>query len=249
MPVVHLAVGHPLPAGRLAALVAVVFVLPPGAPLAAQVPAAAVCVIDHVVDGDTIGCQGGERVRLLLIDAPELAQGPLGRAAHAYLEALLPVGSSARLERDVEARDRYGRLLAYVYLPDGRMVNRELVRQGFAVPLVYPPNVRYVESIRAAADEAEADQRGLWSIPAFQCTPVDFRNGLCDGAAPPAEPGAKSAAEAPADSSCHPGYADVCIPPPPPDLDCRDIPARRIRVVGSDPHRLDGNHDGVACEG
>jgi hypothetical protein len=49
-------------------------------------------------------------------------------------------------------------------------------------------------------------------------------------------------------SSCHPSYPDVCIPPPPPDLDCGDIPYRRFRVVGSDPHRFDGDNDGIGCE-
>jgi hypothetical protein len=48
--------------------------------------------------------------------------------------------------------------------------------------------------------------------------------------------------------NCHPSYPDVCIPPPPPDLDCGEIPYRRFRVVGSDPHRFDGDNDGVGCE-
>jgi len=49
-------------------------------------------------------------------------------------------------------------------------------------------------------------------------------------------------------ADCHPSYPDVCIPSPPPDLDCTQIPFRRFRVVGSDPHRFDGDHDGVGCE-
>ena len=48
--------------------------------------------------------------------------------------------------------------------------------------------------------------------------------------------------------NCHPSYPTVCIPPPPPDLDCGDIPFRRFPVVGDDPHRFDGNNDGVGCE-
>lgn len=47
---------------------------------------------------------------------------------------------------------------------------------------------------------------------------------------------------------CHPSYPDVCIPPPPPDLDCPDLDECDIRVVGSDPHRLDRDHDGIGCE-
>ena len=138
------------------------------------------CVVQRVTDGDTIRC-GGERVRLLSIDAPEMDQGPFGRAAQAFLEAVLPVGSMARLELDVERRDRYGRLLAYVYRTDGRMINALLARQGFAVPYVVSPNVRHVEMIRAAADSARADRVGLWTIDAFACAPADHRAGRCDG--------------------------------------------------------------------
>ena len=49
-------------------------------------------------------------------------------------------------------------------------------------------------------------------------------------------------------SNCHPSYVNVCVPPPPPDLDCPDIDGCDIQVVGSDPHRLDRDHDGLACE-
>lgn len=51
-----------------------------------------------------------------------------------------------------------------------------------------------------------------------------------------------------APANCDPSYPTVCIPPPPPDLDCRDVPYRRFRVVGADPHRFDGDHDGIGCE-
>jgi endonuclease YncB( thermonuclease family) len=52
----------------------------------------------------------------------------------------------------------------------------------------------------------------------------------------------------PPTANCDPSYPDVCIPPPPPDLDCKDIPYRNFRVVGADPHRFDGNNDGIGCE-
>ena len=216
------------------------------------------CVVDRIIDGDTIRC-GGERVRLLSIDSPEEGQGPFGRAAHAFLEAILPPGSEAQLATDVEVRDRYDRLLAYVYLSDGRMVNRMMVRQGFAVPLVVPPNVRHVEAIRAAADSARAARLGLWSVDAFACLPQDFRDGACGIAA--TEPGANATEGVEpvprgilplaggSRAGCATSYPDVCIPPPPPDLDCGDVAFRRFRVTGGDPHRMDGDHDGMACEG
>lgn len=207
---------------------------------------AGTCTVESVTDGDTIRC-GGERIRLLLIDAPEKDQGPFGRAAQAFLEAVLPPGMGAGLVLDVEKRDRYGRLLAYVYRPDGRMVNAMMARQGFAVPYVVPPNVRHIEEIRAAADSARAGGIGLWAIEAFECLPADHRAGRCGAAAP--EPAVESAPTRSAGrEECHPSYPDVCIPPPPPDLDCGDIPHRRFRVVGADPHRFDRDGDGVACE-
>ncbi|MEQ1502743.1 MAG: hypothetical protein ABMB14_10965 [Myxococcota bacterium] len=51
-----------------------------------------------------------------------------------------------------------------------------------------------------------------------------------------------------AGAACDPSYPDVCIPSPPPDLDCADITDRRFRVVGADPHRFDGDRDGIGCE-
>lgn len=136
------------------------------------------CTVESVTDGDTFRCAGGRRVRLLTIDAPEMTQGPFGSVAKAKLAQLLPVGSSATLELDVQREDQYGRTLAYVRRP-GVLVNRALVRSGVAVVAVYPPNVRYVEVLRAAADSARADKAGLWATNGFECLPADHRAGRC----------------------------------------------------------------------
>lgn len=138
-----------------------------------------ICVVQRVVDGDTLRCRGGLRVRLLLIDAPEMEQYGFGLRARLALEELLPPGASAVVEVDVQERDRYGRLLAHLHTSSGLWVNRELVGRGYAVSLVYPPNVRYVELVRAAADSARTERRGLWREGAFLCPPVDFRAGRC----------------------------------------------------------------------
>ena len=139
------------------------------------------CRVTRVVDGDTFraACPETVRVRLLLIDAPERDQRPFGAGARAELVRLLPRDTPVTLELDVRARDQYGRLLAYAFLRDGRMVNEEMVRSGFAVVLVYPPNVRYVERIRGRAAEARAARRGLWAVDGFACTPKDHRNRRC----------------------------------------------------------------------
>jgi micrococcal nuclease len=139
----------------------------------------AYCWVERVVDGDTFRCAGGRRVRLLLIDAPERNQGPFGSVATTALRRLAPVRSEVVLEFDLVRHDRYGRSLAYAYTADGRMVNEEMARGGYAVVSVYPPNVKHVDRIRAAVAEAQRARRGLWSTSAFSCSPADYRRGRC----------------------------------------------------------------------
>lgn len=126
----------------------------------------------RVVDGDTIVVRldgAEERVRLLGIDTPESVdpRSPVecfGKEAAAHTAALLPPGTPVRLVRDVEARDRYERLLAYVYrIDDGTFVNLRLVEDGYAAVLTYPPNVAHADEFVAAAGEARESGRGLWS--------------------------------------------------------------------------------------
>ena len=127
-------------------------------------------VIDHVVDGDTVDVRidgGTERVRLIGINTPETKDPRrlvecYGPEASALTTLLLPAGTGVRLERDVEARDDYGRLLAYVRRSDGLFVNLELARQGAAVVLSIRPNTAFAAVIAAAADEARRAGRGLW---------------------------------------------------------------------------------------
>jgi micrococcal nuclease len=129
-------------------------------------------IVARVVDGDTIrvsllGGGASESVRLIGVDTPETKdRRPVqcfGREAAAFTARVLPPATRVRLVRDVEARDRYGRLLAYVYRArDGLFVNRALVERGYARPLTIPPNVAHVDAFVAAAAAARADQRGLW---------------------------------------------------------------------------------------
>lgn len=128
--------------------------------------------VQRVVDGDTIEISIGgveETVRLLGIDTPESVdpRAPVecfGREASEHTASLLPAGTEIRLVRDIEARDRYDRLLAYVYRSDdGTFVNLALVRDGFASVLTYPPNVAHAEELTVAAAQARNDRRGLWS--------------------------------------------------------------------------------------
>jgi micrococcal nuclease len=138
------------------------------------------CIVTEIVDGDTFRCGERGRVRLLLIDSPERDQEPFAAAAREALASLLPVGSEALLESDVQPRDQYGRLLAYVYRPDGLQVNEMMVRSGYAVVVTYPPNVRHVDPMRRALENARTARRGLWSTSAFDCVPRDHRAGRCE---------------------------------------------------------------------
>src|SRR5205807_6725661 len=125
--------------------------------------------VERVVDGDTIVVHLGgrrERVRLLGIDTPESVKPNtpvqcFADEASTRTKSLLPSGTAVRLEGDVDARDRYGRLLAYVFRQrDGLFVNLSLAKDGYAVPYTFPPNVAHVEEFLAAAAEARADNRG-----------------------------------------------------------------------------------------
>jgi micrococcal nuclease len=131
----------------------------------------------RVVDGDTIRValpSGEEPVRYIGIDTPESVKpgSPVecfAKKASAFNERLV-AGERVKLVRDVEARDRYGRLLAYVYRArDGLFVNAELVRRGYATVATFPPNVAHEREFRRLARRARLSGRGLW--------------GQCEGAA------------------------------------------------------------------
>lgn len=140
--------------------------------------AAIPCTVASVTDGDTIRCTDGTRVRLLGIDSPERAQGDEYHSARAALLRYLPPGETVRLEHDVRPLDQYRRTLAYVWAGD-TLVNEAMVREGWAVLYTVPPNVRYVDRLRAAEREARDARRGLWRDGEVECRPADFRRDKC----------------------------------------------------------------------
>jgi micrococcal nuclease len=210
-------------------------------------------VVASVADGDTLTLRDGRRVRLLQIDTPELGSGECySRAARTALLALAPPGSRVTLEADpgLDGVDRYGRLLRYVKR-SSLNVNLELVRRGVGAPYFYgSERGRYAGTLMRAAQQARAARRGLWG--ACPATVLDPYNAVATGpSGPPVQSAPPRPVAAPASGNCDPNYAGGCVPPAPPDLDCADIRARGIapvRVVGADPHRLDGDADGWGCE-
>ena len=281
-------------------------------------------IVTLLIDGDTLVLHVDGRaqpVRLLLIDAPEADLGQcFSAAASAFVAAVAPPGSTLEIEQDVSDADPFGRLLRYVYLADGSMLNEQLVRGGFARVTPEPPDDKYLERLREAEDAAREDGVGLWgacgptptpapilqaSTPSPTATPLAASVVAAAAAGTPAptsaptpqptaEPTGEPTVEAtstPAPTStptpaplatatatptataaptpeptpeatqtppptatadpragCDPSYPTVCIPPPPPDLDCGDITYRRFTVLQPDPHRFDGDKDGIGCE-
>lgn len=122
-------------------------------------------LVVKVIDGDTIELSNGEKVRYIGIDTPELhhPQRSVEYFAREVYEAnrRLVEGKKVRLEFDVEKRDRYGRLLAYVYV-DGVMVNEWLVANGYAQVATFPPNVKYADRFLKLEKEARRLKLGLW---------------------------------------------------------------------------------------
>ncbi|MEQ1856191.1 MAG: thermonuclease family protein [Longimicrobiales bacterium] len=145
---------------------------------AAPVRATTECTITRIVDGDTLICEPVGRVRLVGIDTPERAQEPFGDRATEALEAMIPEGGVVQLEPDAEDRDQFDRALRYVWV-EGRMLNWVLVRAGYAVLLTYPPNVQYVDLLRAAQSAAQDEGAGLWAVDGFACPPQEYRRGDC----------------------------------------------------------------------
>lgn len=120
----------------------------------------------RVIDGDTIKLENGETVRYIGIDTPETVHPnkPVqyyGKEASEYNRNLVE-GKTVYLEYDVQERDKYGRLLAYVFVDD-IFVNARLVKEGYARVSTYPPNVKYQDLFLKLEREARENSRGLWS--------------------------------------------------------------------------------------
>lgn len=136
------------------------------------------CLVSKIVDGDTIECDPVGRIRLIGIDAPERDQAPHGAASAEGLGHWIRQGSRVTLEPDVNRRDKYGRVLAYLW-HDGEMVNWWMVREGWALAYRYEPDVRWADVLARAENSARGEKRGLWAVGGFTCAPSDHRRQRC----------------------------------------------------------------------
>ena len=178
-------------------------------------------LVTRIVDGDTIELGNGETVRLVGIDTPEVGECGFERSSEVLAQLVL--NEQVRLTVSDEDRDQYGRLLRYVDV--GTLdAGLRLIKRGLAIAR-YDSRDGYGyhprERVYIAADERSPDVGCPKPRTLVQAPPQGGGN-------------------------CAPGYRP-CIPPYPPDLDCADVDGP-IYVTGPDPHQLDADGDGVACE-
>jgi micrococcal nuclease len=214
-------------------------------------PAHATVMVSNVIDGDTIkispAVNGLKDVRLIGVDTPETvdpSEGvePYGQQASDFATRELAL-RRVRLEFDKERMDRYGRLLAYVYL-GGKMFNEELVAKGYAQAHPYPPNTAHAAEFAAAQRRAREAGLGIWELSTAQkCQLADRGNGIGEGS-----PGCTGG------SGSRPGRGSGTDGKPPAgggDYDCSDFANQaqaQRRLLRSDPYGLDSDGDRVAYE-
>lgn len=139
----------------------------------------------EVNDGDTISIKTKsllgmptriERLRLIGIDAPELRQEPWGRLSKRHLKKLISESDwIVSIEFDVEQRDKYGRLLGYLWDKRGRLINEKMLEDGYAVLYTIPPNIKYVERFITAQRKAQQKKVGIWGKNGLKKSPKEWR--------------------------------------------------------------------------
>jgi micrococcal nuclease len=201
--------------------------------------------VTRVVDGDTleIDLNGKkETVRLVLVDTPETKHPtkpvqPFGKEASEFTKSSLE-GKDITLEKDVTERDRYGRLLMYVYLGD-KMFNETLLEQGLARVAVYQPDVKYIDKFRALQKKAQESGIGIWSIENYA-----------------SEKGYNDSVESPAPKAVEPKSVPIPVESQSNQTvsygSCKEVKAAgKAPIHKGDPGystKLDRDGDGVACE-
>ncbi len=212
----------------------------------------------EVVDGDTIKVSidgKTETLRLIGIDTPETKdpRKPVqcfGQEASNNAKKLLE-GKKVRLESDESqsARDKYDRLLRYVYLEDGTSYNKQIIADGYAHEYTYDTPYKYQQEYKQAQKDAEANNKGLWSPDTCSGNTEQAAEQKPSTTAQPqtTAPAPAAPTESQGASDCDPNYSGGCVPNVSYDLDCGDI-SFSVQVIGTDHHRFDRDGDGYGCE-
>ena len=175
--------------------------------------------VTQVIDGDTIQVDG-QSIRFALSSAPELNEFG-GDTAREFIEEACPVGSTVLVdEDDGQTQGSYGRIIGVIYCNEINL-NEELVDSGLGYL-----DVEFCDKSEFASN--------MWTVK-HGCTSSDSKH-------------VTPVRETQTQNDCDPSYPDFCIPFSPPDLDCKDISHKKFTVLSPDPHRFDGDKDGIGCE-
>ncbi|MDH3311971.1 MAG: thermonuclease family protein [Nitrosopumilus sp.] len=177
--------------------------------------------VTRIIDGDTIHVDN-QSVRFSLASAPEL-KGFGGVDSRNFIQTICPVGSEVLVdEDDGHILGSYGRMVGMITCNDVNL-NEELLDANLG-----HLEVRFCSSSEFANESWAIKHGCIANSVSKSVAPVqDFQID---------------------ENKCDPSYPDFCIPSGPPDLDCKDIPQKRFTVLPSDPHRFDGDKDGIGCE-
>ena len=217
------------------------------------VPAQGALKVAKIYDGDTVTMADGMKIRLLQIDAPELAENEcFAKESKTALVNLLAKKGTITLKADPASAsfDRYGRALRYIFV--GKLnVNLEMIKIGAAAPYFYQGEKGvYSAAMLKAAQDAKFYKVGLWkTCPGTQLVPTKAITTYKAVGTPVASPTSTLVIAPSPSTGCDLNYAG-CVPLYPPDLNCSDIKAlglAPVTVIGKDPHKLDGDGDGKAC--
>lgn len=192
--------------------------------------------LNKVVSGDTIDVLiDGNLYTVRYIGIGALGSSDYIANSSRQENYALVINKDLTLVKGATDKNSAGQLLRYV-LADGEFVNLDLAKNGYASAVSSPPDTSCDAAFKAAEEDARSNLSGIWAF-----------NLSAEPAAQDAAP-SESAKVTAKPASCDPSYPDVCIPPPPPDLDCIHVPYKNFKVIPPDTHGLDEDGNGIGCD-
>ena len=191
--------------------------------------------IVHVIDGNTVRIDD-TRIRLSLIDVENSGDS---QASHAVLARVLcPVGSTVYYDvDDLQLSDKYDRTIAVVYC-SGASLNQLMIEFGLG----------WVNNYFCSKSEFREESWARADCSDYQSSKSSSSTSSSSSSSLTSESSSTKSSSYSSTNNCDPAYPDVCIPSPPPDLNCKDVPYRKFTVLQPDPHGFDGDKDGIGCE-